>query len=209
MRCWYFLVGLVILSLGCVETGQFKSDGYNISYFIYPGADRGVLLVHMMAGSKSDYVRFATLLNSKDYTVMAIDLRGHGSSTGTWFNMNKQEFLGMKQDVCKAIDLLQNRTETVYVVGASIGANAALMCCKGEKIVLLSPGLNYHGLDVTNTDCNKDILIVVGKDDTYACNSSVYLANRLNATLWVKDTPLHGTDLLDRSTMEEIIEWLS
>ena len=105
---------------------------------------RAVLLVHMLGRSKEDWIPLATRLRQAGYGVLAIDLREQGR-TGA------PELLA---DLRAGFDFLRAEKKVdatrIGIVGASIGANAALNLAAQEPLVrltaLLSPGLNYRGV---------------------------------------------------------------
>ncbi len=105
---------------------------------------RAVLLVHMLGRRKEDWISLATRLRQAGYGVLAIDLREQGR-TGA------PELLA---DLRAGFDFLRAEKKVdaarIGLVGASIGANAALNLAAQEPLVrltaLLSPGLNYRGV---------------------------------------------------------------
>lgn len=94
-------------------------------------------------------------LTQGGFSVIAIDLRGHGASEGNWRSFSPREFNAVVLDVKAAKDYLISRgvkPGRMGIVGASIGANIALRYAAedGEikTVVLLSPGLNYRGVAI-------------------------------------------------------------
>ncbi|MBM3204579.1 alpha/beta hydrolase [Candidatus Uhrbacteria bacterium] len=126
------------------------SDGVNIvGTFIAPvNARRCVLLLHMMPADRSSWQELQNRLEDKGMASLAIDLRGHGESEGD------QEFQAeSEKDVEAALVWLEEKGflhGQLAMVGASIGANLALQAVANHrdipKVVLLSPGENYHGV---------------------------------------------------------------
>lgn len=82
-----------------------------------------VVLVHGFTASASDpqVEAIASELHSKGFDVVTYDSRGHGSSGGT-STLGDLEHL----DVAAAVAHARTRCDTVVVVGASMGAIAAL-----------------------------------------------------------------------------------
>ena len=88
------------------------------------GALRGaVVLVHGLAGNKDDprVALLAEELHARAFDVIAYDARGHGRSGGVC-TLGHQE----RHDVASAVSWARSRSPKVVVVGASLGAVAAL-----------------------------------------------------------------------------------
>ncbi len=190
---YIILISLVILVAGCVsnpmkgkyEHGFMDVNGTRIAYIYRPASTKAILFLHQMNGRKEDWLGLMEKL--PNFTVMAIDLRGHGESGGNWRKFSEADFLGMIDDERAAEEFLRQRNRTVYaVVGASIGANLALLS-DAPKVVALSPGLNYHGI----VPHARQALIIVGRGDSYAYQSSLRLGNPM-----VEKCSCHGTALL-------------
>ena len=100
---------------------------------------KAAILLHMMPATKESFTPFAEKLHEKGWSVLAIDLRGHGESTKKIHGelstpMNYQEFSDEEHqssmhDVEGARDWLEAQgiaTENIVIGGASIGANLAI-----------------------------------------------------------------------------------
>lgn len=108
----------------------------------------GVILLHNLEGSKETYKNLAVFLNSKGFTTLAIDFRGHGSSTGI-----KEDYSKYENEIDAAVQLFKSQNyEEIYLIGGSIGANTAVRYAAShpeiKRIVLLSPGMDYHGITI-------------------------------------------------------------
>ncbi len=120
-----------------------------------------VVLCHQFRSDRESYKDFQTELASHKLSSLAIDFRGFGESTDnglSYANFTDQDYMNMLNDIKAALLFLQSETvadrvidSDIGLVGASIGANLALMAgaeITGFKCVAaLSPGLNYHGLE--------------------------------------------------------------
>lgn len=175
-------------------------------------SDTAVILVHMLNRSKEDWNNLTNALNNANFTTLMIDMRGHGESDGNWQQFSDDDFKKITLDISAAKDYLtQHKHTTVYIIGASIGANAALRFSADDptitKIVLLSPGENYHG--VTTFDAaprsTGNVLVITSKDDPQSYSASqriAHLAPRAQTILYEKGG--HGTTLL--TTQPELEE---
>lgn len=206
------------------------ADGVTIVADWYPaaGATKTVLLVHMLPAAKESYADLAKILNSAGISALAIDLRGHGESTaGPSGKLDFQTFSPSEHqssiaDLEAAIVWLNQQgfpTDKISLVGASIGANLSLQAAAGHpeitKIILLSPGLDYHGVQtepfITRLPETTQILLVSSQGDGYSADSLRRLQQlRPPSQLKLFPGSSHGTDLLDdnSSLLEEISKFL-
>ncbi len=204
-------------------------DHFNLAGDYYPGADGkpGIVLSHMLNRNRRDWKDFAKKLQSEGYHVLAIDLRGHGSTLFNdkrikWRVLSKSVFAHVSNDPAVAANWLrkQNRVakDRIALIGASVGANASLVAAAQKNagvktVVLLSPGLNYR--EVTTDKAIKSysgpVLIVAADGDKYSYESSRKLDE------WGKDTVLkiyagkhHGTNIFHAYGDLEplILKWL-
>ncbi len=166
-------------------------------------SSKAVILLHQLNHDKSSWNLFSEVLNARGYAVLAIDLRGHGESQGSWQSFTDKGFQAMTKDVDAAAAFLNQRGQPVVaVLGASIGANTALRYASDHKtlVVLFSPGLSYHGIDVNNVTTPAPVLTIVADGDSYSLDSSREIdANNLfgKHELLVVPGRAHGTYLLD------------
>src|SRR5262249_2137018 len=148
------------------------SDGLVIAATYYGAAKRpapGVLLLHMVGGRKEDWGKFALQLRSAGFNVLAIDLRGHGMTGG---DLAWTKAPGDGKPVIAEFRARPSMIpDKVFIVGASIGANLALNACvdvsQCKAVVLLSPGLNYQGIETADAIVRygaRPVLIVASKD---------------------------------------------
>jgi dienelactone hydrolase len=141
-----------------------SSDGYYVAAWYWAPREAGapgVILLHMRGRSKSSWGDFPEKLVAEGFAAVAIDLRGHGETLdpggrGVELNdLKDSDYRLMLNDVAAAHQLLAGEEaadETrIALVGASIGANLAIMYAAGNKYartaVALSPGLNYKSLE--------------------------------------------------------------
>ena len=129
-----------------------STDGVTIAGEFFESPARpspAVLLVHMLTRSKSEWGGLPDRIRDAGMTALAIDLRGHGQSSGS-----AQDLQGMVQDVRAAALWLASRPnvrgDAIAIVGASLGASLALLAAvdapQARWLALLSPSLDYRGL---------------------------------------------------------------
>lgn len=183
----FIIIVLAVIIMAVIESSKNKEslslkteDGYLLSYNYNYVSDKAVILIHMLANTKESYSELTDFLNKKGYSTIAIDLRGHGKSTGNLNNFNNKDYQSMLLDIKAAKNFLQSKNmKDISIVGASIGANLAVNFASNSninKVVMLSPGKNYHEIIVENilNNCKNPILFVAAKDDIYSYNSTQF-----------------------------------
>lgn len=190
-----------------------------------------IILLHMLGHDQETYTPLLPCLIEKGFSVLTIDFRGHGKSTkmsdGTtksYKNFTEKDWANMPEDVNGAIKCLETREDidssTIALVGASVGANTAIISAaenpgKVNVVVALSPGLDYKGLkpgEVINKSKAK-IFLVAADDDKYSADSVRELGNisKANTDITIYPKGGHGTNLF--STTPEILQvitnWVS
>lgn len=204
--------------LGGPEGLILESDGWKLAATFTPhvGAESkgGAVLLHQMNRTRADWAALTAVLVKEGVDVLSFDLRGHGESTladgskKAWKDFSNEEFLGMVADATNAVKALRARPglagKPVVIMGASIGANAALRCASADEsiagVVLLSPGLDYKG--VTTEDAMgpygaRPILLVASKDDAKSNEAVEKLASLAKGAkqLVVYSKAGHGTGM--------------
>jgi pimeloyl-ACP methyl ester carboxylesterase len=197
------------------------ADGLSITGTYYAGPTRPapvILLLHMNGSNKEAWRLFATTLQTAGYSVLAIDLRGHGETGG------KADWNKVPGDVVEVLNQLRNLPgidpARISVIGADIGANLAIRGCADwqgcKSVVMISPALNYLGigaLDPLSRYGTGPVLIVASRDDKPSGSDSVTLdkAAKGSHTLQLYPGTTHGTNLFgaqpDLATV--IIQWLA
>lgn len=194
----------IVLLAGCVETQDFikAEDGHKIAYTYYNGGHKGIILLHELDGNKEEWQSLTRELEREDFSYLAIDLRGHGESQGEWVNFDSDDFKNMIYDVKIAGKFLKERGVQIKgIVGANIGANLALKYAKLwdiDKLVLLSPGINYRGVVIINDMVNYtgDVLVIAAIDDSYSYTTGQMFQRDINASFIKASGVAHGMDLL-------------
>ena len=181
--------------------------GMNVS-----GNTKAVILVHMLNRDKSSWKTVAQTLQEAGFAVLAIDLRGHGESDLDWQNFGIKEWNAATNDIKRAKKFFVDKgidDENVYLVGASIGANLALSYAVQDtdikKVVLLSPGLDYRGVDIEgpNKKYDREVMYVAAMKDEYSYTSVLQLYREspsqlpTQKSLKIYKGATHGTDLFE------------
>ena len=190
-----------------------------------------VLLAHMMPATKESWNVFAARLAERGWSSLAIDLRGHGESVVQgrrrldYRDFQDQDHRSSSADLEAAV--LWIRTETTFgfdrlrLAGASIGANLVLDFAAQhgeiERVLALSPGLNYRGLApetrFPSYRSGQRLMLAASDDDDYSYSSILEFARiPTSAEVAVKKLHAagHGTTMLERDPafFDESIDWL-
>lgn len=197
---------LLVLLAGCTGNGvkRLKArDGTEVAYEYHEGGWKGVILVHQLDGDMGDWEPLEGQLQEAGYSYVKLDLRGHGQSDGDWKFFDDQDFEDMVYDVEAAHRFLKVQGVEVFaLVGASVGSSVAFQYAlwKGEPgaLVLLSPGFDYKGLDISGEIGNYTggVAVFAGRDDSYSLRTGQVFERDANATLLQVDGHAHGADML-------------
>lgn len=213
------------------ETVTFTtSDEWEI-YATYRNAGEGkpaAVLLHMMPADRHSYDDFGSRLAAAGFNVLALDSRGHGESLKHAGKVERYTGFGDKEhassgaDVAAAKTFLAERgadTSRTVIVGASIGANVALAYAAADAdvraLVLLSPGLNYHGVataDAMSAYGDRPAYLVASEEDSYSADSAGKLHEIAgHAQLEIFEEAGHGTDILkaEPSFADTLVAWLA
>lgn len=197
-------------------------DGTSLAGEFFEAAGRpapGVVLVHMLSRNKSDWRDLPDRLRDAGISALAIDLRGHGASSGS-----AGELPAMVQDVRAAAQWLVSRgharPDAVAIVGASLGASLALLAAQELPTVralgLLSPSLDYRGLR-TDTGLikrlgSRRLWLAASAEDPLALRTLRDFAaeNSGPREQLVSNAAAHGTLLLERDgdVAPALVDWL-
>jgi fermentation-respiration switch protein FrsA (DUF1100 family) len=114
------------------EVHFFTSDRVEIAGWFLPSKlnKKAIILVHGMNSSRTAemggrFPEFAAGLNREGFTILMIDLRGHGQSGNARFTFGITE----RRDVIAAVNWLKNRgyqPKAIGVLGVSMGASTAI-----------------------------------------------------------------------------------
>jgi pyridoxine 5-phosphate synthase len=220
------LLSIVLASSSAEAAGTRVSfpagDSVTIVGELYETASRpapAVLLVHMLSRSHADWGGLPDRIRDAGITALAIDLRGHGQSSGS-----AQDLQAMVGDVRAAVQWLSTRPnvrgDQIAIVGASLGASLALLAVVNvpqvRAIALLSPSLDYRGLRTDNSLIKRlgprSIWLASSDQDPLALRSLRDIAAEPSGPReqHVSSVLAHGTVLLDKDgdVARSLVDWL-
>lgn len=179
-------------------------DGTALNGLFYRTGDGvrrpGVLL---LAADVNSWADFPTQLHNAGFTVLVMPIRAEVAL------LDFTVMLG-------ALSSGEADPASLAVVGASEGADVALLGCAGDKmcdtVVLLSPSNNLALVEAMNTYNPRPLLLAASQSDTgsFASAQSLQAAARGEVLLQPFENAGRGTDiLLNRPDMGDlIIQWL-
>ncbi len=192
-----------------------------------------IILFHSLSGDRWEWKDLPKRLVNAGYAVLAFDMRGHGESDKqgqrlyVWRQFDKSDWLRMPGDTDALLEAIRKNPEVgmvntnqVGIIGSSIGANVAVnYAAKHPKQVramaLLSPGLEYHGIESFNamTHYENPVFLIASKEDAYASDSAERLYKFALGKKKIKifQDLGHGTDMLtgNESLGPDIVAWLN
>lgn len=212
-------------SPGATSTCFSTDDGWIIQAAEWkPGLDNAslIFLVHGLNEDHRSYDALAADLAAAHWRVLAFDSRGHGASTLRTDGRSERvtefradDYRNMERDIAGAEAHVGEVPD--FLLGASIGANEALRYAADQPappdVILLSPGLDYHG--VTTTDPNARhhgaAYFAASTEDAYAADSARALhdAHPEPAELKLWTGKGHGTQMLDADGRRHVEDWLN
>ncbi len=201
------------------------SDGVSIGAdYTRSSKEYGVILIHDIGGNASDWGDTNDILVKYGFSVLAIDLRGHGRSSGDYTAFTSRDFQAMKYDILAGYNFLKSRNKdmSISLMGAGFGANLAIAVTNDSllsgsiaNLLLFSPTTEARGIN-TSTYMqlySNPVLIVASKQDTIAFQSSESLFfgsptnDRLKKFVALEGAQ-NGVGMLTSQLKRSIVEWL-
>lgn len=207
--------------------------------YLPPAQSSGPVLIalHGLGSSRDEWDPLIKAAQARGWGFFSYDARGHGASRATLSGqpVNHEEravarrpdfWRGMTGDLARVVQVLETQRGVLptqrILVGASLGANVCLVAAqegvKSAGLVLLSPGMDYAGLQTETAMAAVDIpiLLVSAKPDVYAHASADRLLGKAptpGRAKWIAldaGTPrgAHGTQLFDKKLEIKILDWV-
>lgn len=190
------------------------------------GAKPVVVMLHGVAAGRGEWNPLSAELRVLGFGTLQLDARGHGESGGPRFDtfLTPESWEALGKDLDAALLFLRSRgygEERTALAGASIGANLALRCAlrhpKVGWVVLLSPGIVYHGLRIKPDFLRfeRPVLMAAAPDDPFATKSCEELAPyaRNSAARFLRAGSGHGAQMfsgeVNRGFLKELLRWMN
>ena len=150
--------------LGGERVSFTTSDAVLLRGHLYGSGATGVILAHMYPADQSDWTDFAEVLAAHGYLALTFDFRGFTESEGP---------LGTRfadRDLLAAYQFMRPRVSRIFIAGASLGAEAAILVAAREPvagIICISTPVSFGGLNVEEAirKVRAPILFVTSTDD--------------------------------------------
>ena len=207
------------LPSGGLELYFTAPDGARVSALYFDSQSKdSVVLFHQLSSSKESFANLSRLL-AENFTVLAVDLRGHGKTEYKPItNFEDADYLSMLEDARGATKFLVSQGKRPFAYGgASIGANIALVeavRANASKAFLLSPGLDYRGIGIGDASKNfaGSLLVVSSEGDAYSHDSSeaiMDISQSENKEFVKLSGSAHGTVMLNDTIAKKISDFLT
>jgi pimeloyl-ACP methyl ester carboxylesterase len=175
-----------------------------------------VLLLHQFGASKASWGSLIPALHDAGYTILAVDLRGHGETGGSL------DWPQAERDTQTWLDWLRQQSgvdeERLSIIGSSIGSNLALRgMANDERVVTavaISPGLDYFGVttqDAVEIIGQRPVLLITAQRDTQSSAGVKTLAAVVqgDALIRIYRGGAHGVSLFSQADcIPMIVLWL-
>ncbi|MCY4539067.1 MAG: alpha/beta fold hydrolase [Chloroflexi bacterium] len=117
-------------------------------FYAAPEGAPVIVALHMLNSARAAYAPIIPDLQGAGYALLNVDMRGHGQSGGS------RDWEAAIADVADWISWLDGEGHLgdggLAIMGASIGANVAIISCADSAVCVgaigLSPGLDYRGV---------------------------------------------------------------
>jgi pimeloyl-ACP methyl ester carboxylesterase len=198
------------VSLTTSDGTELSADAIDVNE-----ASRGVVLVHMDGRDRADWSFIAERISRSGLSTINVDLRGHGSSSGS------ADPASMVQDVQAAIAWLRaSGASEVSCVGAGLGANLCAQAAAADAdlygLGMLSPRIDSQGvksLGAVQTYGDRPSLVVVSADDAAGMRCAGIIVERIapETSTYIELTAAGvGTQMLSRDLGLEnrLVDWL-
>lgn len=239
-QCWLKMAGCGILLVSGLAawaapkeqpvTLQTK-DGWALAanYMPADGQETAVVLLHDLGKSGIEFASFKKALTKAGFSYIAVDLRGHGQSTGsgTYKTFAKEgtdnPFNKMTYDAQAATEFLQTKgfaLDQIFLLGTGLGANVAAKTAgllpEIGGIALISPNVNTR--DVLSIPALKlykgDVLIAASAGDRKGfleasiLRNVAFLSTGDGKVTFLTAYDFVGHELLDKYLTQSVIQWL-
>jgi alpha-beta hydrolase superfamily lysophospholipase len=182
-------------------------DGVILRGLQWRGGEDAVVLLHDVGQDLDSWAPISSAVAAAGFTVMAIDLRGHGASDGAWDPARLSEDLRAILGAARA----SVRGRLVLIGAGSTGPAvfAAGIEPRPDAVILFSPGPLADPLgawELRGEGISK--LFIVGSRDQVADRTAVELRNRSIgiASLVSVSSNAHGAALLGPEWQQQLVE---
>jgi pimeloyl-ACP methyl ester carboxylesterase len=205
-------LALEVVMVGADDGLSLQGDYYPLLAETEPEeAYPAVLLLHMLGRDRTTWQPLIRPLHEAGFVTLAVDMRGHGATGG------ERDWEKAEDDIQTWLDWLKSQPNVgaVFIVGASVGGNLALIGCANDPecgtVVALSPGLDFRGVmpetAVVEGLLDRAALLVAAHGDTYSADSVRQMAtnSRGEIGLRIYRDGAHGTNMFTADYQDRVI----
>jgi esterase/lipase len=172
------------------------SDGQTLGAHLYGSGDVGVILAHQYNGDQTGWTDFAMVLAAHGYQALTFDFRGFPES-GLIIHVPDSQV-----DLKAAYDFMRPRVKSLFIAGASMGSDAAILLATQNPVsglMLLSTPVEFGGVNVYDADAKvkAPMLFIEATDDPFVAGQAQMLFQHATApkTLKIYSGHEHGTEM--------------
>jgi len=206
-------------------------DGWSLSAVYVPSTkNTTVVLLHDLGKNKEAFSSFRKALTKAGFGYLALDLRGHGKSTGkgTYSSFAKEgpdnPFNKMMQDALAAVSFLKAKgisEENILLLGTGLGANVAAKTAGAlpnvKGIALISPSANIRDvLPVPALRSYKGAVLIAASADerkgfleASILRNVAFLTTGEGNVTFLTAYDLSSHELLNKYLTPAVIQWVA
>ena len=224
-----FLAGPLFAAPKAQPVSFSTRDGWALSASYLPAQADGktVILLHDLNKKKEEFTSLEGDLAKEGFGYLALDLRGHGQSTGRGSVKGFEKegvdnpFNKMVQDVEAAVNFLKSKNislDKIALLGAGLGAQVAMkgaLLTGVQTVALISPSANIRDvLVIPSIRLYKgDLLIAAGSSDKKGfLEASVirnvsFLTTGEGKVTFLTAYDLTSHEMLDKYLRPSVLQW--
>lgn len=133
--------------IAVLDTNTVSLDGTPISGWFLPGAGPLIVMLHGVNRSRLSVIRAARWLRRKGYSVLLLDLRGHGTSGGKYATYGHAEIDDVIHALSNVCGMTPGSCERIGLFGFSMGAAISIeLATKYQAVACLWVDSPYASL---------------------------------------------------------------
>lgn len=184
-------------NLGGTAVAFKSSDGNLLRGHLYGDGATGVILAHQFNGNQTGWTDFAMYLAAHGYQALTFDFSGFPESEGF------AHVPDAPADLEAAVAFMRPRTKRIFIAGASMGSEAAIVVASSEQfagLIPLSTPIEFQGLDVSGAiaKVKAPMLFIESAEDPFVAGQSAILYKDARAPKAIHIFPgdAHGAEIL-------------
>lgn len=184
-------------------------------YFVDPERPT-VILLHELYTNRASWNPLLRPLLEHGYNVLAVDIRGWGSTRGSinWY----KAFEDVSAWTTWLREEIGVRPDTIHMMGSSMGSTVAIRACANDElcrsVIAISPGWAYYDYSIETAITMHPVLAIYAERDRWPALGIPQMLETSPDTIAVQtyEGNLHGKDLVDEQLEHMtgvILGWLT